>query len=93
MKTLENNKLLLNPMETTAFWWIEMIRNKVREINKNSSSDNNEIKFASLFNDYTEVDWRNLYLDLVDLIEGDIREKKAIIIVKKLLKQDIIISI
>ena len=77
MKTIDNNRLLLNPMETTAFWWIEMIRNKVREINRNSSSDNNEIKFASLFDNYTEVDWRNLYLDLVDLIEGDIREKKG----------------
>ncbi len=75
MNSIEN-KIKLNPIEATAFWWVKMIRNKVREINRRSR-DFDELRFADLFDGYKEEDWRNLYLRLVDLIEEDMREKQG----------------
>ena len=65
-------KIELSPIEVTAYWWINSIKEKVRDIIIHNSRDDCENKFASIFYGYTEVDWRNLYLALVKDIAHDV---------------------
>ena len=62
----------LSPVEITAYWWVNVIRSKVKEILLYKSKRIEEIKFAEIFKKYTEKDWRNLYLQLSTLIIEDI---------------------
>ena len=65
-------KIELSPIEVTAYWWTNSIKEKVRDIIIHNSRDDCENKFASIFYGYTEVDWRNLYLALVKDIAHDV---------------------
>lgn len=56
-----NEEIELSSIQATAYWWINLIRSKVKEILIEESSDKNNTKFAKIFCDFTEVDWRNLY--------------------------------
>ena len=67
-----NEEIELSSIQATAYWWINLIRSKVKEILIEESSDKNNTKFAKIFCDFTEVDWRNLYLQLVDCITEDV---------------------
>ena len=62
----------LSPAEISAYWWVNVIRSKVKEILLYKSKRIEEIKFAEIFKKYTEKDWRNLYLQLSTLIIEDI---------------------
>ncbi len=71
-KTIE-----LNPYQQTAYWWINIIRAKVDElyIYKNRTGklkDDGEEKFLSIFGEYSEKDWRNIYISLQDCIKNDV---------------------
>ena len=67
-------KIKLEACQSTAYWWIEKIRTKIKEINNNPCTPE-ELEFASLFDNYTEIDWRNLYKELLKLIKGDIDKR------------------
>lgn len=66
-------KIVLSPIEATAYWWVNLIRSKVREISIYGSSDKKEIKFSKIFYDYTEIEWRKVYLKLVKAIAKDVQ--------------------
>ena len=72
METSE--KIRLSPVEVTAYWWTNSIKEKVREIVTKNSWDDSENKFASIFYGYTEVDWRNMYLALTKAIAHDVED-------------------
>ena len=61
-------KIELSSIEATAYWWTNIIKNKVRELVKINTTDEKEINFVKLFYNYTEADWRNLYLGLIKFI-------------------------
>lgn len=61
-------KIELSSIEATAYWWTNIIKNKVRELIKINTTDENEINFVKLFCNYTMADWRNLYLELIKFI-------------------------
>ena len=65
-------KIELSPIEVTAYWWTNSIKEKVRDIVIHSSRDYNENLFVNIFYGYTEVDWRNLYLALAKDIAHDV---------------------
>ena len=66
------NKIELSSIEVTAYWWIHVIRSKVRELSVSRKKDELETKFLEKFYTYTEKDWRNLYLKLIDDITEDV---------------------
>lgn len=68
----EKEKIELSSMESTAYWWIKIIKNKVRELIIQGTTEKEEIKFVKIFYNYTEVEWRNLYLGLVNYITEDV---------------------
>ncbi|MDE5888601.1 MAG: hypothetical protein K2H20_01130 [Bacilli bacterium] len=63
---MEKGMVELTPVQASAYWCVNMIRNKVREINTNRNVSSNEVGFLSLFYSYTDKEWRNLYLELVE---------------------------
>ena len=65
-------KIELSPIEVTAYWWTNSIKEKVREIIIHNSRDYNENLFINIFYGYTEVDWRNMYLALAKDIAHDV---------------------
>ena len=66
-------KIELSATEVTAYWWIGVIRNKIREISAcQNQASKDELDFLNIFHDYTERDWRNVYLGLVNKITEDI---------------------
>lgn len=65
-------KIELSPMQITSYWWINMIRFKLRELEIEGTSNKDEKKFLELFYNFSEKDWRNIYLKLTDLINEDI---------------------
>lgn len=62
----------LSSIEATAYWWINMIKNKVRELSIQGTNDKNERAFLTIFYQFTEIEWRNLYLGLIDCITEDV---------------------
>lgn len=62
---MQNKMIQLSPTEATVYWWIRIIKEKVREISTNVVYSKNEAKFAKIFIKYTEREWRNLYLKLI----------------------------
>ena len=66
------NKIELSSIEGTAYWWIHVIRSKVRELSVSRKKDELETKFLEKFYTYTEKDWRDLYLKLIDDITEDV---------------------
>lgn len=69
---IKKEKIELSPIEATAYWWINSTRSRVREIVISGARDEDEAKFAEIFYGYTELDWRNVYLELVKCITLDV---------------------
>lgn len=61
-------KIELSSIEATAYWWTNIIKDKVRELIKINTKNEKEISFVKLFYNYTEADWRNLYLELIKFV-------------------------
>ena len=72
------NEIELSSIEATAYWWINIIKSKVRELVISGTTDKQEIKFVEKFYNYTERDWRNLYLELVNFITEDVNNYVSI---------------
>lgn len=68
----EREKIELSSLEVTSYWWINVIKAKVRELVIQGPYDKNEEKFLNIFYNFTEKDWRNLYLELINYIMEDI---------------------
>ncbi len=69
----KKEEIELSPMETTAYWWVNSLRHRVREIEIGGARDENEALFAQIFDNYTERDWRKVYLGLVKEIFRDVK--------------------
>ena len=67
-----NERIELSSIQATAYWWINIIRHKVREIVLKPSTNKKEIAFAKIFYYYTETEWRILYLGLIGCIADDV---------------------
>ena len=71
-------KLELTPAQNTAFWWTNRIKYIARCIAKNYAREHayplspNQKKFLKVFYNFSEIDWRNLYLNLTKYIDQDI---------------------
>lgn len=68
----KKEKIELSPIEATAYWWINSIRYRVREIAIRGARDQNEEDFFKIFYRYTEIDWRKVYLELIKYISEDV---------------------
>lgn len=62
----------LSSIEATAYWWVNTVRSKVREIMLQGAENKSELRFAEIFNRYTEIEWRKLYLELIKYITEDV---------------------
>ena len=56
----------LNPIEATAYWWVNNIKNKIKELYNSQNKDEKEREFLELFYQFNDLQWRELYLELVD---------------------------
>lgn len=69
---MEKKEIELSPIEATAYFWVNTIKYKVREIVICGTGDKNEAKFAEIFYGYTERNWRKVYLELIKYIAKDV---------------------
>lgn len=69
---VKKEEIELSPIEATAYWWINLMRYRVREIATSGARDRNEAKFAEIFYSFTEIDWRKVYLELIKYIYKDV---------------------
>ncbi len=67
-------KVNLNPIEATSYYWTNRIKGKMKELTSKSGIITlNERNFCRVFNEYTAEDYRHLYLELIKLIEQDVK--------------------
>ena len=71
---MKKTKVQLSPAETTAYWWVNVLRKKVNEIWTKGTKDYDENEFACTFYRYSEDMWRNLYLQLAKHLEIEIEK-------------------
>lgn len=69
---IEKEKIKLSSVEATAYWWVNILKHKVREIAIKGALNQNEVKFAEIFYNNTEFTWRKLYLELIKYINQDV---------------------
>lgn len=68
----KNKKVELSSIEAAAYWWVKIIKERVRELLIRGVQNKQEEKFVEVFYNYTEVEWRNLYLELITYITEDV---------------------
>ena len=78
MEYMKDGKIKLTPAEATAYWWINKIRGKVRRVYSTGYGDSSEKEFAQIFSNFTEIEWRYLYIKLTDFFGyyAQIQEKE-----------------
>lgn len=64
---MQIKKINLSPIEATAYWWVQTINKKLIEI-EILNDNKEEREFLSNFKDFTDVEWRILYLELTKYI-------------------------
>lgn len=69
---LDREKIELSSTEVTAYWWVNVIKSKVRELVISGAYDQQEVEFVKMFYNYTDVEWRALYIALNEFITEDI---------------------
>ena len=65
----------LTPYEVASYWWVKKIKNKIKIIKSNINnnySSKDEIDFYEIFKNYTEIEYRNIYLKLSKLIKDNV---------------------
>lgn len=70
---MKKQLISLTPIETTAYWWINIIKSKVEELLEYGVSFSEEKKFLKIFLNYNEENYRNLYLELINFISIDVQ--------------------
>ncbi len=61
---MEKGMIELTPIQASAYWCVNMMRNKIKEISRNKSVDCNEIEFLNIFYSYSDIEWRRIYVEL-----------------------------
>jgi len=69
---MEKECIELDSYQITAYFWVNTIRNKVKEIFGYGVSEKLEEDFFSIFSELDEIGWRNLYLSLEKRIYDDV---------------------
>ena len=73
----ENDKIQLEPHQIAAYWVVNAIKAKLDELYKEGASigsEDIEIEdFLYAFSGVTERKWRNIYLELAEMIKKDIK--------------------
>lgn len=74
---LEDEKIELSGIEQTAYWWTNRLMYMTRDFalkyeRKVGHITPDEEKFLSIFYNYTDTEWRNLYLKLIEYITDDV---------------------
>lgn len=64
---MQIKRIELNPVEATSYWWIIEIKKKLQEL-LIITSGKEEAEFLSIFYNFTDIEWRKLYLDLIEYI-------------------------
>lgn len=64
---MEIKKIELNPIEATSYWWVETIKKKLKEI-LSFEYNQEEKDFLLALYDFTDIEWRKLYLELIKCI-------------------------
>ena len=65
------NKIELNSIEQTSYWWI----NRINIFLKNDIFiEKGEKEFYKIFKEYIKEDWRHLYLELQKYIASDVKQ-------------------
>ena len=68
---MEKNKIELNSIEQTSYWWI----NRINIFLKNDIFlEKGEKEFYKIFKEYIKEDWRHLYLELQKYIASDVKQ-------------------
>lgn len=68
-------QIQLNPIEATAYFWVNTIKNKVREISINTKKFNEKEKeFLKIFYNYTDLEWRKVYLELIKYTDYKVKK-------------------
>ena len=67
-----DRKNLLDIYETTAYWWIRIIKQRIRDLDKNPSSDLKEVEFLNKFYNLSDDDYRDIYLRLTSLTKEEV---------------------
>lgn len=73
-----NHTIELSPIEATAFWWINIMKNKTREISLLGTCNRSESQFADIFYYYTDTEWRNLYIHLTNSLTETIHHSHKV---------------
>ena len=67
-------QIQLNPNEATAYFWVNTIKNKVRELSIDKTNKlAEELNFLDIFYNYTDIEWRKIYLELTKYIEYKVK--------------------
>ncbi len=74
---LEEEKIELSGIEQAAYWWTNRLMYMTRDFaliseRKVGHITSDEVKFLSIFYNYTDKEWRDLYLKLTKLITEDV---------------------
>lgn len=69
---LDVEKIELSPIQATAYWWINVIRYRVREIVIYGAHNQKEVDFVEIFYGFSEIDYRKMYLALTEYISKDV---------------------
>ncbi len=69
---MKKEEIILNPVEVTAYWWLRCIKNKIRELVVEKPRSKDEKSFLKIFYNFSDVEWRKLYLKLINYIKEDI---------------------
>ena len=69
---MKYNDILLNSYEITSYYWVKKIKEKVRELGIRKDKDSDESIFFNIFNGFSDVELRKLYLELTKYIIDDV---------------------
>lgn len=68
----------LNPFQQASYWIVRLLRQKIKEIYKDGysfeSEDEDVEEFCEVFEDFTDINWRDLYFDLANELEKEFKK-------------------
>ena len=73
----EEKKIELSSFETTAYWWVRLLKRKVRELSISRVRTQNEDLFLNAFYTKDEVEWRKIYLKLAKSLITEVNEYES----------------
>ena len=77
MERLESGKIKLNAFESVAYYWIRRIKKMADTMDIEQLRDKGRKEFLSIFKQFSEQDYRALFLDLTEKYEQYYNENGA----------------